>query len=255
MKERTERSENRRARPRLLLIMLGAAVGGGIIGFFTGISANIGLGDRLTVWMDVLMTAIAPWAIPATTAVTMGAALLLYAAARRQYLGWDGEDEDPMDQAEEKLSWVLLLTGLQMALSMFFFAAAVQYLSSGAILAVVAEFLVSCGLVIFAQQKAVDLTKRMNPEKHGSVYDTKFHQKWMDSCDEAERQQIGQASYHAFRIAGSACVWIWVVLIVLDFTFDIGILPAFVAMLLWGILQMSYALECIRLAKRSRRGS
>ena len=46
------------------------------------------------------------------------------------------------------------------------------------------------GSTIF-QQKLVDTTKRLNPEKHGSVYDTKFHEKWLASCDEAERAVIG----------------------------------------------------------------
>lgn len=252
MKEKIEKSENRRALPKFLLTLAGAAAVGGVVGFFTGVGANLALGERLAASLDALMRAVALWGIPVTTAVMMGGALLLYLSARRQYQSWDGEAEDPMDRAEVTLSWALLLSGLQTALSMFFFAAAIQYQQTGALTAV-AELLVSVGLAIFAQQKCVDLTKRMNPEKQGSVYDTKFHKKWMDSCDEAERQQIGQAAFRAFRTASSACTWIWVVLVVLGFLFDVGILPAFVVMLLWGILQVSYTLECIRLSQKGRR--
>ena len=36
------------------------------------------------------------------------------------------------------------------------------------------------------QQRSVDLTKRLYPEKTASVYDTHFRKKWLDSCDEAE---------------------------------------------------------------------
>lgn len=63
-----------------------------------------------------------------------------------------------------------------------------------AVLLDIGVFLLSCACVIFAQQKAVDLERRMNPEKHGSVYDAKFQKKWLDSCDESERRQIGEAS-------------------------------------------------------------
>ena len=36
----------------------------------------------------------------------------------------------------------------------------------------------------------------------------------------------------------------------LGFVCDIGVLPVFVAMLLWGILQVTYTLECIRLSRK-----
>lgn len=250
MRQKKERSDNRRALPKFLLGLLGAALGGGVLGFFTGIGAHLELGESLSGWVNGLVAAVTPWAIPATTAVTMGTALALYRSARRQCLEWNGEDEDAMDRAEEKLSWVLLLAGVQMMLGMFFFAAASRYLRSDGVMAALAEFLISCGLAVFAQQKAVDLTKRMNPEKQGSIYDAKFHKKWMESCDEAERQQIGQAAIRAFRAACNACVWIWVALMMLGFVCDIGVLPVFVAMLLWGILQVTYTLECIRLSRK-----
>ena len=40
----------------------------------------------------------------------------------------------------------------------------------------------------------INLVKEMNPEKRGSAYDMKFKEKWYESCDEAERSQIGIAS-------------------------------------------------------------
>ncbi len=181
----------------------------------------------------------------------MGGSLFLYRAAKRRYEGWDGEDEDTIDRAEETLSWVLLLSGLQMVFSLFFFSVSAHYQFGGEnVLAAVGLFFLSCGLAIFAQQKAVDLTRRMNPEKRGSVYDLKFQKKWVDSCDEAERRQIGQASYKAFRAAGNTCLFLWLALVVADMVFDVGVLPVFAVMLLWGVLQVTYTLECIRLGKR-----
>jgi hypothetical protein len=92
----------------------------------------------------------------------------------------------------------------------------------------------------------------MNPEKQGSVYDMKFHKKWLDSCDEAEQRQIGQAAYHAFRVTRMACLVLWLVLMLLDLPFGFGPLPALAVLLLWGVMQISYALECIRLSRKGR---
>lgn len=251
MKNKTEKSENRRALPKFFLILLAFGLVGGVIGAFVAIAANTGMGAQAAVWMDGALEAAAPWGIPVTTAVTMGTSLLLYRTAKRRYDSWDGENEDAADQLEVKLSWVLLLSGIQMIFSLFFFSVSTHYQFSGMdVLPAVGVFFLSCGLAIFAQQKAVDLTKRMNPEKRGSVYDLKFQKKWVDSCDEAERRQIGQASYKAFRAAGNACLILWVALVVADMEFDVGVLPVFVVMLLWGVLQVTYTLECIRLGKR-----
>ncbi|MDY4515087.1 MAG: DUF3169 family protein [Lachnospiraceae bacterium] len=40
-------------------------------------------------------------------------------------------------------------------------------------------------------------TAKPNPEKTASVYDTKFQKKWMDSCDEAEKILIREATIQA----------------------------------------------------------
>ena len=87
----------------------------------------------------------------------------------------------------------------------------------------------------------------MNPEKQGSIYDSKFHKKWVDSCDENEQRQMGQAAYKAFRAVNITCVILWGVLILLAFIFDIGILPFFLVTLIFGVGQTVYVLECIRL--------
>ena len=106
-------------------------------------------------------------------------------------------------------------------------------------------------LLVFAQQKAVDLTRKMNPEKRGSVYDVHFKKKWFQSCDEAEQKQIGQAAYKAFNVVNTACPIAWMVLLLLSFAFNLSILlPAFLVCLLWLLLTVTYCLECIRLGKR-----
>lgn len=251
MKHNTEVSENRRALPKFFLMLLAALIAGVLMGICTSVFIFAGLGARLAEGLNNFLRVAVPWGLPLTVAVFLPAALWLYAAAKRQYQGWDGEDEDTIDSADEKLSWVLLLNSLQLILSMFFFAAASRY-QRDAILAAVAVFLASCFLVILMQQKVVDLTKRMNPEKRGSVYDTKFQKKWIDSCDEAERQQIGQAALRAYTVTARGCLLLWLILVIADMIVDIGVLPVFLVMLLWGVLQTTYALECIRLSKKAK---
>lgn len=244
-------NENRRALPRFALTMLGSLLAGGVIGFVVGCSRVFGAETAaVSAWVNDVLRAAAPWGVPVTSVPLLGGCLLLYRAAVKRLADWDGGDVDESSEAvEQLLSWVLLLSAVQLLLNLFFMAALAVYLEDNGLLPV-GVFLLSCAGVIFAQQKAVDLERRMNPEKRGSVYDTKFQKKWMDSCDESERRQIGQACYRAYLVTSRVCVGVWLVLVILSMVFETSLLPVFVLLLVWGVMQVTYTLECMRLSKK-----
>ena len=253
MKNSNIRSENRKALPKYLLLILAGAVVGGVLGFLSGMAGASDMPAAIAGGMDRLLAAIVPWGIPVSGVVLLGGGFVLYQRAKKLSAGWDGEDEDTVDRAEELLDWVLLLGSLAMILDFFFLAAGGTH-SDGTMtpLAVTGCFLVSVALIVVLQQKVVDLTKTLNPEKHGSVYDLRFQKKWFESCDEAEKAQIGQAAYQAYKAGAMTCMVLWVALIILDFVFGFGLMPVFVVLLVWGVLQVTYTLACIRLSRRKR---
>ena len=241
--------DNRRALPKYLLTILLYGLLGGVLGFFTGVAGAAGVAETVRQALDRLLAVCAPWGIVASAVILLGAGWYLYAAAKRRFTAWDGEDEDTMDDVERQLSWALLLTGLMIVLDFFFFAASIIY---ERFLQDLILFLASVAVLVVLQQKIVDLERRINPEKRGSVYDMKFQKTWMDSCDEAERAQIGQACYTAYRMGNKVCVFLWVALLILNFVFDFGLLPIAAVLVVWGVMQTAYALECIRLQKADR---
>ena len=251
MENNTVKKDNRKALPKYLLILFVAAIFGGVLGFAVGWVGHDNLSEVIATAVADGLTAIAPWALLVTSVVSLAVILWLYRGAKGLFTGWDGEDEAVMDRAEEKLNWALLLTAAQLVLDMFFFTAAESGASPlGGIMGVL-FFLVSVFTLVFAQQKIVDLTRRMNPEKQGSVYDTKFKKKWFESCDEAEQKQIGQAAYKAFNVVSTACPILWLALLVLSYAFNFELLmPTFIVCFIWLLMQVSYCLECIRLGKR-----
>ena len=244
-------NENRRALPRFALTMLGSLLAGGVIGFVVGCSRVFGAETAaVSAWLNDVLRAAAPWGIPVTSVPLLGGCFLLYRTAVRRPADWDGGDVDETSESvEQLLSWVLLLSAVQLLINLFFMAALAVYLEDNGLLSV-GLFILSCAGVIFAQQKAVDLERRMNPEKRGSVYDTKFQKKWMDSCDESERRQIGQACYRAYLVTSRVCIGVWLVLVILSMVFEISLLPVFVLLLVWGVMQVTYTLECMRLSKK-----
>ncbi|WP_297311101.1 DUF3169 family protein [uncultured Oscillibacter sp.] len=249
-----EKSENRKALPKFTLSLLGSLLVGGAVGFAVGLTRAFGLDtEALARGLNVLLEAATPWGIPVTSVLTLGSCFFLYRSAARKFAVWDGGDEDETSESiDTALSWVLLLSAVQLLLNLFFLSAFCIYWMDRDIraLALVGVFLLSSGLVIFAQQKAVDLERKMNPEKHGSVYDAKFQKKWLDSCDESERRQIGEASRRAYMVTTRLCLGLWLALVILSMLFDMSLLPVFVLLLVWGTMQVTYTLECIRLGKR-----
>jgi hypothetical protein len=247
-----EKSDNRRALPKYILVLFIAAFFGALAGFAAGIVGAGNLSESIKTAVNTALTAAAPWGIPVTSVVFLGLGWWFYAKARRLYSTWDGEAEEPVDTAEETLSWALLMSAIALLWDFFFLSVLVVCGAGSPLerLGGVALFLVSVVVIVVHQQKVVDLTRRINPEKQGSVYDLKFQKKWMDSCDESEKRQIGQACYKAYRAASNTCLWLWVVLLVVHYAFDTGLLPIAAVLVVFGVLQVVYTLECIRLSRK-----
>lgn len=247
-----ERSDNRRALPKYILLLLIAAFFGGLAGFAAGIVGAVNLSGSIKTAVEDVLTAAAPWGIPVTSVVFLGLGWWLYARARRIYKTWDGEEEAPIEKAEEDLSWALLMSAIAMQWDFFFFSVLVVCEGTRPMgrLGGLGLFILSVAVIVVHQQKVVDLTRRINPEKQGSVYDTKFLKKWMDSCDESEQRQMGQAAFKAYRAAVNTCLWMWAALIALHYAFDTGLLPIVMVLVIFGVLQIVYTLESIRLSRR-----
>ena len=112
-----QKSENQKAFPRFLGILVVASLIGGVLGGLSGVAGYF--------WEDHtafgaafahLLGAASPWAMAACAAVLLGLGLYQYRKARTAFRSWDGEDEDVMQRAEERLSWALLLDSTVAAL-------------------------------------------------------------------------------------------------------------------------------------------
>lgn len=97
------------------------------------------------------------------------------------------------------------------------------------------------------QRACVNLTKLMNPEKKGSIYDMKFDKVWYQSCDEAERMQIGLASYKAFRAVNNTLIALMVIFVLGAMFLEIGILPIVVITVIALVNNITYGVASIKL--------
>ena len=117
---------------------------------------------------------------------------------------------------------------------------------------IVSFFAIMIEAILF-QQKCVDTTKQMNPEKKASVYDMRFQKKWIDDCDEAEKIMIGKCAFKAYSATNAVCTVLAIVLAVCALVFAIGFLPSFTVCLIWAVNISMYCKEAMRYSEAGNR--
>ena len=250
--------DNRKHWLKFLLLTLLCTAGGAVLGYSAAWAADSFSFDALGQAAGRIAGACAPFALLLTVPFLL-AAVACWRRAQRQFGAWDGEDEDTPERADRTLSWGMVWTSAAQLLGFLLFGITASLLPLGYIRAE-SMLLPAVGMialmfaVIAVQRRIVDLTRRINPEKQGSVYDLKFRQKWLASCDEAERQRIGQAAYTSYTVTSYSCLFVWVVLVVLNILVPIGPLPIIAVFIPWALGQFTYLGQCIRMEtpKRSR---
>lgn len=105
---------------------------------------------------------------------------------------------------------------------------------------------------LMIQNLVVNLEKQLNPEKRGSVFDLRFQEEWINSCDEAEQLIEYRAGFQAYKIGQYVCIGMWVLCVMAQFAFDTGVFPVACVTVIWMVLVCVYLTEHIRLERKSR---
>ena len=252
------RQENKKAFPKFILIFAASLILGLILGFTLSFLKFESFGDALSAFGAFYASRLAGWLLYACLIMEFAAGLPLYFSAKKQLAAWDGEDEAVSEAVEQKLSVCMWITSIATVLGFLLVAGHFSGMMHGGswvrpahtFFGLGAFLLILTGSIIF-QQKLVDLTKKLNPEKRGSVYDPKFHDKWLASCDEAERAVIGQCAMKSYQAVTYTCLALWTVFVLGGIYFDWGFLPVIPVCAVWGVSQSVYSYWAIRLSKPS----
>ena len=203
--------------------MIGAVIGGG----FKYLQEN--LGDNLSEFLVNRLMMITPYASLVLSILVIIVSVVIYKNSRKNLKLWNQSDEqeEMIDNIEEKLSYVLLFTSVNLILGFFFFGAGMALLSEDSYTKVIlflVGFIVCVVSTILIQNKVVNLEKEINPFLNGSVYDFKFSKKWIDSCDEAIKLNIYKSSFKAYKSITNTCLILWIVCVLGYNFFDFGIM-------------------------------
>lgn len=141
-----------------------------------------------------------PWLLAAGL-VPCAVAHGLYRSALKAAARAD-EDDDAFETANRRLSLSMAFSAVVMPWMMLTICLAlpsVDVLANNAfVVAVVPLLLVEIAWSYGLQAVVVRAMQRLAPEKRGNVFDLRFQKDWYASCDEAERQRIGECGYHTY---------------------------------------------------------
>lgn len=257
MKNDEIKQANRKALPKFLFFAVVCTLVGGVIGYFSADAEPASLVAMTKNAGAFFGIRIAPWLMLALAILVPVVCLPLYRSAKKLAAVWDGEDEELYDTIDQKLSVVLWLANAAFILALFLITATYSIGLEGIdstngfaffFISIAAFFAIMLEATIF-QQKCVDTTKQLNPEKKASVYDMHFQKKWLADCDEAEKIIIGKCAFRAYSATNIVCTVCAVVLAVCALPFNIGFLPSLIVCLIWMVNLSVYSCEALRCSK------
>lgn len=254
-KREENRMEDKKAGKKYAVILTVCSLAGMFIGLIGGLLVNYTKAkgwDFITFSMavtDVWVT-MGMYLLIAVNVVILPLLWYFFVKHRKALREWDGEDEYAYEKIDKKLSTGMAVSAALMIFDMLTYGVGFYgamntpaKMKSPIFLIDLIFFIGSFACILYYQKAMVNLVKELNPEKQGSVYDTKFHKKWLESCDEAEKQKIGEASYATYSFMNLMFELVAMVLMIVGFFFPIGVLPLTMVCLLWMAQVIFYSVK------------
>lgn len=258
-KEEENKQQNKKASGVFSVVMIISVLFGAVIGFC---ASNLSVDMKtLTPTLAKAVTNgigfAAPFLLLVLFVVTLIYVSMSFSKCKKKWAAEKDTNEDIYDELDAKITNIMSVIQIYTVVTYFLFSAAFYYavhvtMSVWFLMALIV-FIADMVIILGYQSKAVDFTKLMNPEKQGSVYDLKFQEKWMESCDEMEKQMIWQCGFKAYKVANSMCVILWMIFTCLAMVLKISLWPVAIVSLFWLVLTVTYLMEGRKIEKEMKK--
>ena len=250
--------EDKKALKTFIPILIVSAIVGAVIGVVSAMADEMPL--QFGAGLQDTIAACSPFFLIGINTVVLIVTICIIVTARKSFQAWDGEDEAYVDAIEQKISIGLTIGSIDLILSFFLFGAGfyggIRDMNRGSMewfpyMLNITGLCYSLLVNVLGQNRLVNLVKEINPEKKGSVYDTKFKKVWLNSCDEAEQQMIYKAAYKSYAVSQTMYPFLWLVCVFGIFWWDFNLIPLLMVSIIWMVQIVIYSVESMRLSKHN----
>lgn len=231
------KKEDKKQFRKFILTLGGSFLVGIVMGIMIAFSENVqSLPTAISQAVYNLVTSVAPY-VGVVYCIAMALMLVIVKSKTGKMIkAWDGEDEDAYQKIDDILGNALTALNIGTVIVYFFFAVGfegIRVYRGFEDACYFLGFILSLVIVVIGQQTIIKMTKEVNPEKKGSIYDKNFIDKWEDSCDEAEKILIYKSAYKTYTKMSGLFVALWVFCIFGNGIFHFGLMPVTLLSLLW----------------------
>lgn len=240
---------------RFAIFMVLSLVIGGVLGYFISGKLQKDVFNQINLWLlsHAMLLMTGAW-------LFMIAVFVFYFKGKRLAARVTEEDDRTFELADQAYGTALCLSQVFFTLLYIFFtlgAAALPVLKKEVAVPPLIVLLLQliAGMVAGSviQAKIVNATKLLYPEKRGNVWDTRFQKDWYASCDEAERQMMGQAAFSSYKIMNAVYLIAFIVCCLIGTSMPIGAFPVLLFGALWASHTLSYQISALKLERNNKK--
>ena len=229
----------------VLIVLVAALVGAcaGMLIILRDVELSTALGQA-----EGWLSSLGPWwYLPNLVFLLISTILYL---TQKKHMAAAEEDDQVFQQVNRRLGIALALSSVAMVCLLT--AMPASYTALDGFPATIALLLVSILWLTVLQARLIAAAKKLCPEKRGNVFDTKFQKDWYQSCDEAERQQIGQCSYQVVLVSNYLFPALMVIFALLALGGMVG--PGYCLLTggIWLVFTLIYHLTALKLEAGSK---
>lgn len=255
--------EDKKAFKGFAIIIVVSLIVGGVLGFMSSALKEV-LGENISSLLINILRSITPFASIVLSLIMIVISKIVYNNAKKRYNLYKESNDDSdsidneIDKIENNLSIVLMVTSINDIIGFFFFGMSSKLILENNInggfdivrtICAFAGFALSMISTMLIQKNIINFEKEINPLLKGSIYDSKFAEKWVDSCDEAMQLCVFKCAYKSYKVVGIACPILWLFCLIGYDLWDFGIVPMVIVTIIWLVQTISYCLESIKYCK------
>ena len=259
--ENNEYKKKKNVYVKYAVIMCISGALGGILGGVMEMGHVHGVLTGIQEGMQFFLNSVRTWMLP-LMAICGVIALVLC----EQYMGRLKRAGEAMEQAEdevyERLDYELEAAGSRGMIVSFVGSIAmilllatgystkyIESLNGSGIMWFLLEILTFIALEVYLnvwQIRYVRVIQKIYPDKKGDPTSLKFPKQWLESCDEAEKECIYQASYKGYQTVMKWAPILTFVALILHMFFDTGILAIVMPSVIWLVTSVTYCRACLQ---------